>query len=506
MLRALLSVSGFTLLSRVTGFVRDMILAAVLGAGPVSDAFMVAFRLPNHFRAIFAEGAFNAAFVPLYSKIRAETGDESAASFSAVMLSWQFLIQTTILALALLFMPVVVGALAPGFTDDPQQSALAIALTRITFGYLILVTLVTQFSAVLNAHGYFKAAAAAPVLLNLAMIATLSFVALFPDAAHAAAWGVLIGGGLELALLLLAMWASGLSVRFAFPSLTSPMQRFATAFGPAVIGSAGVQIGLFADTILASFLAAGELTSLYYADRINQLPLGVIGVALGTVLLPEMSRRLSQGDSIGAGRAQNRAAALGLFLTLPCMALFLIIPDIIMAGLFSRGAFNADASQAAAGVLQVYAIGLPAFILLRTITPLFHARGDTSTPARATLISIAVNLTIKLILIGEFNWGAEGLAMGTAIGAWVNLCLLGIQSYVRGILPVAHVLTNILLRIVIATAAMAAVIAIAAAPVVATLSGMANFRQEIALAVLGLIAAVSYAAPVLGLGLLQRLR
>jgi putative peptidoglycan lipid II flippase len=504
MFRSLLSVSGFTLLSRVTGFARDAMMAAAMGAGPLSDAFLVAFRLPNHFRAIFAEGAFNAAFVPQYSKMRQGEGEDAAQRFADDMMSWQFLIQVGLLAVALVAMPLIVAALAPGFTDDPSQMSLAVVLTRITFGYLLCVTIVTQLSAMLNARGFFKAAAAAPVLLNLAMMAALAVAFVFPSAAHAAAWGVLAGGVAEIVLLVFAAWRAGIRFRLKMPANTPDVRRFLGTFWPAALGSMGVQIALFADTILASFLPGGELTSLYYADRINQLPLGVIGVALGTVLLPEMSRRLAAGDIAGSATAQNRAVELGLLLTLPCAALFVLIPDLIMLGLFSRGAFDADAAAMAASVLTLYAFGLPAFILIRCLTPVFHARGDTSTPVKATFAAIGVNLAVKLAFVLGLGWGAEGLALGTSAGAWVNFAVLYLLAQSQALLSIGERLRRQAGFIVLAVLGMGAVVALVSDVGAALAQRLPFFHQEAALGFAGLAALIAYGAAAWGFGLLRR--
>src|SRR6478609_8752860 len=261
MINRILTVGGFTLLSRATGFARDIILAAVLGAGPVADAFFVALRLPNHFRAIFAEGAFNAAFVPAYARIRESGGAGRAAVFADRIFTLLLASQIVLLAVALLFTPAVIEVLAPGFSHDPGRFALAVELTRITFPYLLLVTLVTLYGGILNALQRFAAAAAAPILLNLSLIVALTLAAFFPTAGHAGIAGVL--------------------TKFRWPELDADVRQFFRALGPAIVGSAGVQLALFADTIIASFLPAGALSALYYADRLNQLPIGVIGIAAG---------------------------------------------------------------------------------------------------------------------------------------------------------------------------------------------------------------------------------
>src|SRR4051812_30606542 len=322
MIARLLSVGGFTALSRVAGFIRDVLMAAILGAGPMSDAFMVAFRLPNNFRAIFAEGAFNAAFLPRYTAAATQAGTaptSAATRFADDVFSWQVFAQMVLLVLALLFMRQIVALLAPGFADNPDQMRLAVELSRITFPYLVCITIVTQISAMLNAVEKFRAAAAAPILLNLAMIGTLLAVPLFPSAAHAAAYGVLLAGFLQLLFTVWAGARAGLHLRLKLPRWRPEVRDFLTALGNATIGAGSVQIGLFIDTLIASFLPSGDLTALYYADRINQLPMGIIGVALGTVLLPEMSAKLAGRDEKGASIAQNRAVILGMLLTLPCI-------------------------------------------------------------------------------------------------------------------------------------------------------------------------------------------
>ncbi len=439
MIGRLLSVGGFTLLSRVAGFFRDILMAAILGAGVLSDAFMVALRLPNNFRAIFAEGAFSAAFVPRFTAA-AETGGtgakSEAAEFANDVFAWQLVAQLSLLAVALAAMPFVIDVLAPGFSDDPAQRALAISLTRITFPYLACVAVVTQLSSMLSAVRRFKAAAAAPILLNVAMIATLLLARYFPTAAHAAAYGVLLAGVLELGFVWIAASRAGLKLQFRFPRWTPRIRDFLRGLGAATIGAGSVQIGLFIDTIIASFLPGGEITALYYADRINQLPMGIIGVALGTVLLPEMSARIAKVDERGASVSQNRAVIIGLLLTLPCVAAFFIMPDLIMRALFARGAFQVEAADLSAMVLSAYAIGLPAFVLIRCVTPSFYARKDTATPVRATILAVIVNVGVKIALVWGLSFGVVGLALGTSIGAWVNLATLAFMARRRNILVV----------------------------------------------------------------------
>ncbi|MFJ5489168.1 murein biosynthesis integral membrane protein MurJ, partial [Hansschlegelia beijingensis] len=316
MWRKAASVGGLTLLSRLFGFVRDVMMAAFLGAGPLADAFMVAFRLPNHFRAIFAEGAFNAAFVPRYAHALERHGQAEAKAFAEDVLSITLAVQFVLLILALVFAPFVVALLAPGFTEEPGQIDLTASLTRITFPYLLLISWMTLAAGVLNAHDRFAAAASASILLNVCMIGGMLMSGLFPTVAHALAVGVLVSGFAQLGLVLWDLKRAGRSLRLKRPRITPHVRNFLRGFGPAVLGSGGVQIAMFADTILASFLPTGSVSYLYYADRLYQLPLAVVGIAIGTVLLPELARRLAANDGAGARDRLNRALEGALLMTI----------------------------------------------------------------------------------------------------------------------------------------------------------------------------------------------
>ena len=430
MLRSILSVGAWTLLSRATGFVRDVVMAAILGTGPMADAFVVAFKLPNHFRAIFGEGAFNSAFVPGYSRIREQSGEEAAAAFQGRIASLLLVSQAIILALAYLFTPEMVRLLAPGFGEAGDRFDLAVELTRITFPYLALITLATLYGGVLNANRRFAAAAAAPVLLNAALVAALLAHRFFPTAAHAAAWGVAISGVLQLGVLAIATRRAGVLALPGAIRLDEPVKRFFKALGPATIGSMGVQIAMFADTIIATLLPAGAVSALYYADRIYQLPLGVIGIAAGTVILPEMSRLIAAGRPDAAHGAQNRTMLLTWVMTAPFVVAFIVIPDLIMHALFVRGAFTSEAASAAGSPLMAYGVGLPAIVLIRSAVASFYARGDTVTPLWASLTAVGVNVVFKIILMGPLQ--QAGLALATSIGAWTNLTILVFLAVRRG--------------------------------------------------------------------------
>jgi putative peptidoglycan lipid II flippase len=494
MLRRIMTVGGLTMLSRITGLLRDIMLAAILGAGPVADAFVIAWRLPNHFRAIFAEGAFNAAFVPAYARIRGERGGVPARLFADRVFTMLFAAEALVLAVALLFTPGVISLLAPGFNQDPERFALAVELTRITFPYLVLITLVTLYGGILNALQRFASPAAAPILLNLSMMATLALAAFFPTAGHAAAWGVFIAGCLEALMVAADLGRDEGLPRFRTLRLDEDVRRFFRALGPAVLGSAGTQIALFADTIIASFLAAGAVSALYYADRINQLPVGVIGIAVGTVLLPEMASRIAVGDEQGARRAQDRAIEFALLLSIPCVAAFGSVPDLIMLALFSRGAFTAADAAAAGATLAAYAIGLLPFVLLRAVSSSFLARGDTATPVKALAASVVINVGLKILLMDRY--AQVGLAFATSIGVWVNFVLLVWFARRRDLISIDDRLRSSAIKLALSGVALAAALFVAARPVMRACEALGPVRFVAALGILGILGATVYGGAV----------
>jgi putative peptidoglycan lipid II flippase len=495
MLGRIFTVGGYTLLSRLTGFARDIMLAAILGAGPVADAFFVALRLPNHFRAIFAEGAFNAAFVPAYAHVHGERGEASARLFSDRIFTLLFASQLILLAVAWLFMPQAMSILAPGFTEDAEQRRLAIELTRITFPYLLLITLVTLYGGMLNVMHRFASAAAAPIFLNLAMMMTLALAAFFPSAGHAAAWGVLISGFLQFFLLAGDLARHGGLPRFAPLKLDEDVRAFFRALGPATIGSMGTQVALFADTIIATFLPAGALSALYYADRLNQLPIGVIGIAIGTVLLPEMSRRLTADDHAGAAAAQRRAFDFTLLFSVPFVAAFLTVPDVIMRAMFARGAFSKADAATAGATLAAYAVGLIPFVMIRSAVATFYARKDTATPVKAALTGVAVNVALKVALMGTL--AQIGLALATAVGAWINLLLVLGFAVRRGYLELDRALMQSFAKFAVSGIVMAAALWLTARFSLLYFAQMHAFRDELTLLLLVAVGAFVYGFSVL---------
>jgi len=489
MIRNLLSVGGFTLLSRITGFLRDVMLSGILGAGLAADAFFIAFRLPNHFRAIFGEGAFNAAYVPCYAKALEQQGKNSAKEFSSEVFTLLLASQIALLLLAYAFMPQFVALLAPGLDDRPDKFALAVALTRITFPYLLCMTLVTLHQGTLNANGRFAAPAFAPNLLNLTMMAALAVAFLFPSAAFAAAWGVTISGVLQLALLMVNARMIGVMEGLARPHWKR-VREFFLMLGPAVIGSASGQIAIFADTIIASMLPDGGVSSITYADRIYQLPNGVIGLAAGTVLLPEMSRRIAAGDEDGAHAAQNRVMALTIALAAPFFIAFVTIPELIMSGVFERGAFSRVDAGAAADVLAAYGGGLMALVLIASARASFQAHGDTKTPMYVALGAVVVNVGLKIALYEPM--GAPGLATATSVGLWINLAALIGFALHRGAMRFDETFLRVSIASLCASLPLLATAIYGYGPAMALGAHLGQLRDIAALLLLGAAGALVY--------------
>jgi putative peptidoglycan lipid II flippase len=342
----------------------------------------------------------------------------------------------------------------------------------------------------LNANNRFAAAASAPVLLNLSVIATLLLTPYFQDAGHAAAWGVLIAGVAQALLLGADAEAHGFGIRLRMPKLDEPTRKFLKALGPAIIGAGGVQLALFADTLIATFLPTGALSALYYADRINQLPIGVVGIAVGTVLLPEMSRRLAAGDVTGAASAQARGIQLALLLTIPCAVGAIVVPDLIMRALFARGAFTVADAAAAGATLAAYSIGLLPFVLLRSFTAPFYARGDTATPVKAALLAAAVNILLKVLLMGHL--AQVGLALATSVGAWINLSLLALFARRQGFAVSGAAIGKPVIKLLISGAILAAALLAGAYGLKQALADMAHFREETMLGLLLVLGAIVY--------------
>lgn len=420
LLRSFATVGGWTLASRILGFVRDIMIARFLGAGAASDAFFVAFSLPNMFRRFFAEGAFNAAFVPMFAR-KLETDRDDAEHFArdAYWLMASFLIGFTLLALAA--MPLLVWAMAAGFAAD-ERFDLAVIFGRIAFPYIFLISLTAIISGMLNATGRFAAAAAAPALLNVVFIGALVLGYLRGwDMGLTLAWAVPVGGVAQLVTVWLALRRAGFSLTPRWPRLTPELKRMLAIAVPAVLAGGVVQINLVVGRQVASF-TENAISWLSYADRLYQLPLGVVGIAVGVVLLPELARRLRSDEPEQAREAFNRGMEFALALTVPASVALIVAADPLISVLFQRGAFTPDDTAATAKALAVYGLGLPAFVLHKVFQPLYFAREDTKTPFRIALVAMVVNALIAVGLMPVIGYLAAALA--TTLSAWAMIWLL----------------------------------------------------------------------------------
>ncbi|MGA2089722.1 MAG: murein biosynthesis integral membrane protein MurJ [Stellaceae bacterium] len=430
LLRSVATVGGYTMMSRVLGFVRDMLTAQFLGAGPVADAFFVAFRLPNLFRSFFAEGAFSAAFVPLFAGGMAQNGKLLAKRFAEDALSSLTAVLFVFLLVCEALAPALIHLLAPGFAEDPAKFQLTVELSRITFPYLLFISLVALQGGILTSVERFAAVAATPVLLNLFMIGVLLGVR--PVSGQALSWAVTAAGFAQFVWLLVSCHRAGLTLHFPRPRLTPEVKRLVRLMVPGVFGAGVTQLNLVVSTAVASLLPTGAVSYLYYADRLNQLPLAVVGIAVSTAILPSLSRQLRLKDEKGAVATQNRGLELALLLTLPAAVALGMAAKPILLVLFQRGQFGPAETAATAAALTAYAAGLPAFVLVKVLAPAFFARQDTITPVKVAFISMATNLVLTLILGLALPFAQTGIACATSAAGWVNAALLLGLLYKRG--------------------------------------------------------------------------
>ena len=432
--RNFVSVGSLTLLSRIAGFVRDALMAAVLGTGPAADAFFAAFRFPNLFRRLFAEGAFNTAFVPMFSGALERDGEGRARLLAARIMSWLVAMLVVVTVLAEIFMPQIMLAFVPGFVEDAEKFELTVLLTRIMFPYLACMSLMAAYGAILNTLGRFFAAAFAPVLLNLVNIAMLIPLATFwiqaPEQATIWVAVATMGGGIaQLVLVWAAIERTGFRPKLRLPRLDPEVRRFWVLAVPAILAGGITQINIFVGTIIASG-AENAISVLSYADRLYQLPLGIIGIAVGTVLLPELSRHLKGGRDIEARASQDQALFVAMILTMPAAIALMALAEPIVRVLFERGAFSVLATTQTAEALVAFAAGLPAFVLIRVLQPGFFAREDTLTPTLFAGVSVVINIAISLWLFPSLVH--VGIAIATSAAAWINVLMLGATLALRG--------------------------------------------------------------------------
>ena len=431
MLRGILTVGVWTMGSRVLGFLRDMLMAAFVGAGPLGDAFFVANRLPNMFRSLFGEGAFNAAFVPEFTGLLAREGRNAARRFAEESFGFMAFWLVGLTLLAEIFMPQLIALLQAGKTGDAANLALVVDLARITFPYMPLICLTALLSGVLNGMERFAAAAAAPVLYNVTSMAfMLGLAGSVAGPAQAAAFGVSASGVWQLMWVGWGVWRSGMALHLVRPRLSPEIRLLLRRMAPGLLAGAVTQLNLSLDVVIASFLPSGTQSALYFANRLNQLPLGIIGVAIGTGMLPSLSRQVVAGETGRAVSTLNRALEYALVLTLPAALALACVPVTLMSVLFERGAFTHHAAILAGETLQAYAVGLPAFVLIKVLVPALFARGDTTTPMRWGLASVGLNIVLNLLFMGPLQH--QGPALAASVSAWANAVALGVVLVRRG--------------------------------------------------------------------------
>ncbi|HEX2842203.1 murein biosynthesis integral membrane protein MurJ [Hyphomicrobium sp.] len=438
--RAFATVGGLTLVSRVLGFVRDILFAWAFGAGWVADAFNVAFRFPNLFRRLFGEGAFNSAFIPLFAKELEENGKEAARSFAEEAMSGLFAVLVVLTIVAILAMPWLMYLLAPGFSATPEKFDLAVLLTQITFPYLLCMSMVALFSGVLNTFGKFVESSSVSIVLNLTLAAAI-FIGFAmgyhnePGGGIVQAVGVFVAGVLQVWLLIDGLRRNNFTLKLRRPRMTDSMRRLIALGIPGVIAGGVTQINIMIGTVIAS-QQPGAVSQLYYADRLYELPLAIVGIAIGVVLLPDVSRQLRAGNHEGVLNSQNRSLEFAMLLTVPAAVALAVVPIPIIKVLFERGAFTAADTAATSAVLSIFALGLPAFVMIKVFSPAYFAREDTKTPMRYAAISLIANTIGSVVLFFLFRklgyLPQLGIAVATTLGGWLNAGLLWSTLVRRG--------------------------------------------------------------------------
>jgi putative peptidoglycan lipid II flippase len=423
LLKAMATIASFTMLSRIAGMVRDMLTASILGAGPLADAFFVALKLPNFFRRVAGEGAFSVSFIPLYSKTIEQEGEEEGAKFAGQVFSIMAIILSLFSVVIMLGMPWIIHVIAPGFQHGTERYDLAVILTQITFPYLILMSLTALFGGMLNTHSKFAPFSAAPIIFNLTLIlALVVFAPYFPTAGHAMAVGVTVSGILQLIMMVYFVRRYKIQFNWQRPKFSDKTRQLFKLMGPGVLSAGVFQVNLFVDMILASMLPTGAISFLYYADRLNQLPLSMVGIAVGTALLPMLSKSLAANNHEESKDLFNRSLEFCFFAALPAAVALLIIPYQMVSTLFEHGKFSASDTLQTSYVLMGYGIGLPAYVASKIFMTAFWAHQDTMTPVKISILTALSNIALSLLLIGPL--GVAGIALSTGLVGWLQVFLL----------------------------------------------------------------------------------
>tara|TARA_Y100000590_G_C15748487_1_gene1023128 strand:+ start:544 stop:2088 length:1545 start_codon:yes stop_codon:yes gene_type:complete len=449
--KSVFTVGFYTLISRILGFIRDIFIASYLGSTVIADAFFVAFRIPNYFRRIFAEGAFSAAFIPIFSGLTNRSNQAKQAKiFVDHTLSILFFSIVIIAVLFHFMMPYVIRGLAPGFLDNTEAYEISLHFARIVFPYLLFVALVAMFSSITNTYNRFAFGAFAPALLNITFIGCLIFLSpLVATPGHALSYGVIIGGILQFSLMYFAIYRLGFLPRVVLPKISNNISKFLKLLFPGMLGAGAIQLNIIVGTIIASFLPTGSISHLYYADRINQLPLAIFGIAMGVALLPTLSNYIKKG--LGEKKIfniQNRSLEFAVVISLPATFGIILLAEMIIKIFFEHGEFTTIDSYYTSRALILFAIGLPAYILIKVMNPSFFAREDTKTPLYVSLICVIINIIFSLFLIKYLR--ETGIALATSIAAWVNVILLFIILKKRKFIKLDQKIKNNLIKILFA--------------------------------------------------------
>lgn len=449
LLRAVSTVGAYTIASRVGGFVREILTASFLGVGAATDALTLAIKLPAFFRRLFAEGAFNACFVPLFAGLWAAEGEKDAKTFAEHVLTLLTVVLLLVVLCVELFLPTIIPILLPGFGKTPERLELLIQFTRVTFPFIFFISLTALYGGILNSLDRFTAVASSPMMGNIFIIAAvfaLNSHLSTPGYAFAIAVGA--SGLIQLLWVMVPCWKLGLRLRFSRPRLTPPLRKFFTNMGPAALGSGVIQINLFMGAFIASWLPVGSITYLNFADRLNQLPLSVIGIAISTALLPLLSRQLRTGTAQEVHESQMMAIEFSLFLTFPAMLALIFLAQPLVMILFEHGAFTSVDTKQTAQTLAAYACGLPAYVMVKILSTRFFAAGDTRTPLMTGALSILVDIGLSILLMN--TWRHIGIAFATSAAAWVNVIALAIILLVRQQLVMSPRLIRFIPRLIAA--------------------------------------------------------
>ena len=459
LLRALATVSGMTFLSRILGFVRDFAIASAFGAGMATDAFFVAFRLPNLLRRLFAEGAFSQAFVPMLAEYRSNRGDTDTKLLVDRVATFLILAVSIVAVIGMLATPAIIWLTAPGFNNDPEKFALTVSLTRITFPYIVFMSLVALSAGVLNTWRHFALPAFTPVMLNLAMIAgAMVLTQYFDPPIRAMGWAVFVGGALQLSIQIPALKRIGMLPRFDLAWKDEGVRRILKLMAPAVLGVSVSQISLLINTIFASYLQGGSVSWLYYADRLMEFPAGLLGAALGTILLPSLAKNHATQQYNEFSALLDWGLRLTLLLTLPAAVALAILAVPLISTLFQHGAFTAFDVTHTRDALVAYSIGLTGLIMVKILAPGFYARQDIRTPVKIALFTLTITQVMNVVFVYQLNLAHAGLALSTGLASCANAFLLyrGLRN--RGVYRPAPGWAGFVLKLLLAISVMCAVL------------------------------------------------